>query len=572
MYVRMSSGFRQPAHLLSVDYRHQDDENLACRGSIALRHAILTVPTGTSGLRFEVHSTPSRGHSSVQKWYLKANHPVEASRWITALQKSMEIAKRESEQQDRRSGESSAPSLKPSLSISGSSYNTQKRKDRAAGAIASTASSGGEMESGNEAGDRKEGPDPFEDQEHEGEGEDSTSETASTNQVPHANAFELQGNALIAQVDLASQLLSSLPSQVPGSPRSAELSKALTDTFHSVSGMLSEYVSMVKEREEWYKSKLERERERQNIWEESLQAVVREGDMLEKELRSRFRRRSRAPSLGQEATVRRRPSALVSSPKAEVMTPVAAYPTPVPQLESPPPPPAAENAPSPTGTVAQRTVGRRSSFSSSGPRFSLIMSPPAPGASALDDEAGDTDEEDEFFDAIESNTLPNLVITQSLIQPSPSQQFLSREVYAAYLKLRDHLAISSDDRPPMSLWAVLKNSIGKDLTKISFPVFFNEPTSMLQRMAEDMEFSECLDAAYAETDPHRRIAFVAAFAMSNYSSTIGRIAKPFNPMLVRFSSFPPALFPAADSRVSVFRARRLSTSGTTSSTATSLSR
>jgi len=53
----------------------------------------------------------------------------------------------------------------------------------------------------------------------------------------------------------------------------------------------------------------------------------------------------------------------------------------------------------------------------------------------------------------------------------------------------------------------------------------------LQRMAEDMEFSECLDAAFAEDHPHRRIAFVAAFAMSNYSSTIGRIAKPFNPML-----------------------------------------
>lgn len=66
-----------------------------------------------------------------------------------------------------------------------------------------------------------------------------------------------------------------------------------------------------------------------------------------------------------------------------------------------------------------------------------------------------------------------------------------------------------------------------------------------------MEFSECrefiggqscltiltvaclVDAAAAEEDPHRRIAFVAAFAMSNYSSTIGRIAKPFNPMLVR---------------------------------------
>jgi hypothetical protein len=46
-----------------------------------------------------------------------------------------------------------------------------------------------------------------------------------------------------------------------------------------------------------------------------------------------------------------------------------------------------------------------------------------------------------------------------------------------------------------------------------------------------------VDAATAEKDPHKRIAFVAAFAMSNYSSTIGRIAKPFNPMLVRLCCF-----------------------------------
>ncbi len=41
-----------------------------------------------------------------------------------------------------------------------------------------------------------------------------------------------------------------------------------------------------------------------------------------------------------------------------------------------------------------------------------------------------------------------------------------------------------------------------------------------------------MDVAAQEKDPLLRIAFVAAFAMSNYSSTIGRIAKPFNPMLV----------------------------------------
>lgn len=478
MCVVISALFGQFAEL-PADYRHQDDENLACRGSIAMRTAVLTVPTGTSGLRFEVHSTPSRGHSSIQKWYLKANHPVEASRWISALQKSMELAKRESEQHDRRSGESQAPSLKPSLSIS-STHPPSRRKDR------SGASSAVDAESGGEASDRKEAS-PLNDHDQEEQESEDTSDADSTQQVPpHSNSFELQGNALLAQVELTSQLLSSLPSQIPGTPRAAEVNKAIDDTFHSVSGMLTEYVSMAKEREDWYKYKLERERERQNIWEESLQAVVREGDMLEKELRSKFRR-SRAPSFTQEGTVRKRSTQLVSSPVDDtVTTATPASPT-AAQPESP-------SVPSSIGPIAQRRTSAPSSglplsHSSSRP-FSLIMGGASNAGLALDDD-GDTDEEDEFFDAIEANTLPNLLITQSFIRPSSVQFNLSREVYAGYLKLRDRLSISSDDRPPMSLWAVLKNSIGKDLTKISFPVFFNEPTSMLQRMAEDMEFSEC---------------------------------------------------------------------------------
>jgi oxysterol-binding protein 1 len=46
-----------------------------------------------------------------------------------------------------------------------------------------------------------------------------------------------------------------------------------------------------------------------------------------------------------------------------------------------------------------------------------------------------------------------------------------------------------------------------------------------------------VDVATHEKDPLRRVAFVAAFAMANYSSTIGRIAKPFNPMLVSCPRF-----------------------------------
>jgi len=51
-------------------------------------------------------------------------------------------------------------------------------------------------------------------------------------------------------------------------------------------------------------------------------------------------------------------------------------------------------------------------------------------------------------------------------------------------------------------------------------------------------------AAVNERDPLMRIAYVAAFAMSNYSSTFGRIAKPFNPMLVREKVSPDAHTPS----------------------------
>ena len=241
----------------------------------------------------------------------------------------MEIAKRDNDGQSRKSGESEAPSLKPSLSISGSS-SRPKRKDRnsATGGLLSTAGSQVDGDSGGEISDRKEG-NPFEvaaEQDHDNDSSDADS----TRQAPpHANSFELQGNSLVAQVELAAQLFAGLP-QTSNSLRANEVSNALKDTLGSVSGMLSEYVHMVKEREEWYKGALERERERQNIWEESLQAVVREGDMLEKELRSRFRRRSRAPSIGHEGTsgtVRQRPSQLASPPPELVTTPTAASPT-----------------------------------------------------------------------------------------------------------------------------------------------------------------------------------------------------------------------------------------------------
>jgi len=73
--------------------------------------------------------------------------------------------------------------------------------------------------------------------------------------------------------------------------------------------------------------------------------------------------------------------------------------------------------------------------------------------------------------------------------------------------------------------------IGKDMTKMTLPVSFNEPTSLMNRVAEDMEYADLLDTAADRIDASERMVYVAAFAASEYASTIGRVAKPFNPLL-----------------------------------------
>lgn len=89
------------------------------------------------------------------------------------------------------------------------------------------------------------------------------------------------------------------------------------------------------------------------------------------------------------------------------------------------------------------------------------------------------------------------------------------------------------DKPnyPLNLWSVMKNCIGKELSKIPMPVNFNEPLSMLQRLTEDYEYSALLDAAAKCTDVCEQLAYVAAFTISSYSTTSNRTGKPFNPLL-----------------------------------------
>ncbi|KAM3730993.1 hypothetical protein ACB098_12G128700 [Castanea mollissima] len=103
-----------------------------------------------------------------------------------------------------------------------------------------------------------------------------------------------------------------------------------------------------------------------------------------------------------------------------------------------------------------------------------------------------------------------------------------------HVKRRKKLPDPVEKEKGVSLWSMIKDNIGKDLTKICLPVYFNEPLSSLQKCFEDLEYSYLIDRAYEwgkRGNSLMRILNVAAFAVSGYSSTEGRMCKPFNPLL-----------------------------------------
>lgn len=65
-----------------------------------------------------------------------------------------------------------------------------------------------------------------------------------------------------------------------------------------------------------------------------------------------------------------------------------------------------------------------------------------------------------------------------------------------FVKRRKKLPEPIEKEKGVSLWSLIKDNIGKDLTKVCLPVYFNEPLSSLQKCCEEMEYSYLLDRAY----------------------------------------------------------------------------
>jgi hypothetical protein len=342
--------------------------------------------------------------------------------------------------------------------------------------------------------------------------------------VPRADDFLLLGNSTKTQLELTIQLLSSLvvPTREDSSTASSDVEgasilsgaahqgedvkEALRGSLMSLEGMLDEYVDVVAQRERYFVRRYEREIEAKRLWEENMKELAAQHEAMEVELSKVARDNVRRKRALQDVRANLATSSPLVSPQGSVdvlgsvesslVLPPASYVT---------------GAANPRlSTLSTLTATSRTRALSSPTRGSRLRAGtmhtlnPTELEEIVDsaligeaDDDSDDEFEEEFFEAVESGALPltpTTTTTASVDRAEPAKKFLADmdlAPYKGYENLRTRLPIDNDTRPPASLWAILKGSIGKDLTKISFPISWNEPLSFLSRMAEDLEFAEC---------------------------------------------------------------------------------
>lgn len=151
------------------------------------------------------------------------------------------------------------------------------------------------------------------------------------------------------------------------------------------------------------------------------------------------------------------------------------------------------------------------------------------GVSEADSDASSDDEEDSNAD--------------SSLLAKPSQQtqhglFPAKPTKLSPLPLQPvprRQTLPPPKQAPPSIIAFLRKNAGKDLSTVSMPVTANEPTSLLQRLSEGLEYSHLLDtAASPPFSPVDRLLHITVFAVTGFAYNRVKeraIRKPFNPML-----------------------------------------
>ncbi|MCJ1285808.1 hypothetical protein MMC26_005149 [Xylographa opegraphella] len=545
-------------------YKHQDDAGSACRGAMNMKIAKLSMDAQDKS-RFEIE-----GKSSV-KYHLKANHTVEAKRWFWALNNAIQWAKDEARDEEQRKqrdtkvfrharqdttarGEDiddagkadlketkfSGKGLLPATTLDvpsdsfprastknfttsnsgvlgddeGSFYGSYEPSIRGEDMtrIASrvnTATIAGDLDDDDEYGD------------------DASSREM---QPTSKDAFNITAHSANLQLDLLGQVSKALKDQCKDKPGTTVADEAILQAINtyesavkSLQSMIGDLLRIARDRDAYWKYRLDREADVRRLWEESMTKVAKDQEQLESRIGESEEKRKRTKRVLRDVLDGGADS---ESPRESETFP--SYDT------------------GKSESVAKEDSGfvRRKSLGVRGLRRKSTI------AALTDLSDSDSDADEEFFDAVGageveiSATMPLSPAGESPTSTTSATKVLTQDdnrgdkalklaaSFRGYEEpVRQRLKMEADDRPKISLWGILKSMIGKDMTKMTLPVSFNEPTSLLQRVAEDMEYTDLLDTAADRADSTERMVYVAAFAASEYASTIGRVAKPFNPLL-----------------------------------------
>lgn len=142
------------------------------------------------------------------------------------------------------------------------------------------------------------------------------------------------------------------------------------------------------------------------------------------------------------------------------------------------------------------------------------------------------------LDSVLGISAPNINKKVSWTLPSSTEKLLKEN--SSFLKFpidedapyyRGTLPSGREKSKKISLWKILKNCVGKDLTRVALPVYLCEPLSMTQKLAEPLEFAGLLREANLTDDSQEALLKVTAFILSANLEGSSRMSKPFNPLL-----------------------------------------
>lgn len=419
------------------------------------------------------------GKSSV-KYHLKANHQVEAKRWVWALNNAIQWAKDEAKEEQKRTARSAEIMRQARTGIA--ERTTAKESDRtnisnskpghrlvpataigisrtltddedAATSVADTSVAGDDITKPSRSNDTPAIEGDLDDDEEYGD--DASSVEA---KPVNRDAFMIAAHSAGLQLDLLTQITEALYSE---RSKNAEMLisdpvviQALTSyeaAIANLKGLVGDLGRIARDREAYWHYRLEQEINVRRIWEDSMARVAKEQEELESRIGESEEKRRRTKRALRDALEGQSPSPAAASPGI--------------QIQEPSRPTSSADAKDSSSTYRSRT--------GSGPRKRSTITE----MTTISDSESDDDEE--FFDAVDEGKVevveempPSTLQSQ---QPGKAVDSDSQELrtekhedikpsFKGYEEpIRTRLRMDADNRPKISLWVNLVISVSRSI-------------------------------------------------------------------------------------------------------------